>query len=83
MRRICVRSGRELIQIRHRGLDCEQVAIADKPDGFTVQYTCPGKGYGRTNVRREGKGLLQFDTQGIENGLPFSFSGEARHAGGC
>lgn len=82
-RRVCMSSARDLVQLRHRGLACKRVVVSDGPTGFSVQYTCPGKGYGRTTVRKETARLLQFDTQGIENGLPFAFSGEARYAGRC
>ena len=48
-----------------------------------VQYTCRGKGYGRTQIRRESNRLVQIDSQGIADGLPFSFSAEARRVGDC
>lgn len=81
--RICVRDGRELIQIQHRQPACRSFVVSDQPDQVIVQYTCPGNGYGRTSVRREGNGLLQVQSQGIHNGTPFAFSGEARFAGRC
>lgn len=80
---ICVRDGRELIQIRHRQPGCSRFVIQDGPDEVVVQYTCRGTGYGRTSIRREGNGLVQIRSQGIYNGAPFSFSGEARHGGRC
>jgi hypothetical protein len=48
-----------------------------------VQYTCRGKGYGRTHIRRETGRLVQIDSQGIAGGLPFEFSAEARRVGDC
>lgn len=81
--RICVRDGRELIQIQHRQPPCRSFVVSDQPDQVIVQYTCAGNGYGRTSIRREGSGLLQVQSQGIHNGAPFSFSGEARFAGKC
>ena len=81
--RICVRDGRELIQIQHRQPPCRSFVVNDQPDQVTVQYTCAGNGYGRTSIRREGSGLLQVHSQGIHNGAPFAFSGEARFAGKC
>jgi hypothetical protein len=82
-RRICVRDGREFIQIRHRQPGCSRFVVQDGPDEVVVQYTCRGNGYGRTSIRREGNSLLQIRSQGIEGGTPFSFSAEARHSGGC
>jgi hypothetical protein len=42
-----------------------------------------GQGYGRTQIRRETDGLVQIDSQGIVNGLPFAFSAEGRRTGDC
>lgn len=81
--RICVRDGREFIQLRHRQAGCSRFVVQDGADEVVVQYTCRGNGYGRTSIRREGSALVQIQSQGIEGGTPFSFSAEARHSGGC
>jgi hypothetical protein len=81
--RICVRDGRELIQIRHKQAGCSRFVVRDDADEIVVQYTCPGNGYGRTSIRREANGLVQVQSQGIIDGAPFSISGEARHSGAC
>ena len=81
--RICVRDGREFIQLRHRQPGCSRFVVQDGADEVVVQYTCRGDGYGRTSIRREGNALVQIHSQGIEGGTPFSFSGEARHIGAC
>lgn len=80
---ICVRNGRELIQIRHRQPGCDRFVVQDDPAVVTVQYTCRGNGYGRTTIRREGSGLVQIRSQGTQGGTPFSIEGEARHVGSC
>ncbi|MBY6127193.1 hypothetical protein KUW15_00540 [Qipengyuania aquimaris] len=82
-RRICLRSGRELIQIRHSETGCNRFVVEDGSNEVTVQYTCPGNGYGRTNIRKESAGLVQIDSQGIVDGRPFQFSAEARRTGAC
>src|SRR5690606_36830466 len=51
--RVCLRTGRELIQIRHRGERCSHVTVEDGAASVTVQYSCPGNGYGRTTIRKE------------------------------
>lgn len=81
--RICVRDGRELIQLRHRQAGCSRFVVQDSADEVVVQYTCRGNGYGRTSIRREGNGLVQLQSQGIIDGAPFSISGEGRHSGSC
>ena len=82
-RRICVRSGREFIQLRHTQSGCSRFVVSDTANEVVIQYTCPGDGYGRTSVRREGSGLVQIRSQGIKGGTPFSIEGEARHTGNC
>jgi hypothetical protein len=81
--RICVRDGRELIQLRHKQAGCSRFVVRDEASEVVVQYTCRGNGYGRTSIRREGDGLVQVQSQGIIDGAPFSISGEARHSGAC
>jgi hypothetical protein len=82
-RRICLRSGREFIQIRHRQAGCSHIVVQDGADEVVVQYTCRGNGYGRTSIRREGSSLVQIRSQGVEGDTPFVFSAEARHTGPC
>jgi hypothetical protein len=81
--RVCLRSGRELIQLRHKQPGCSRFVVRDSPTEVVVQYTCPGNGYGRTTIRREGNSLVQIQSQGIIDGAPFSISAEARHNGSC
>ena len=81
--RICVRSGREFLQLRHRQGACERFVVEDGANIVTVQYTCRGQGYGRTTVRRESDRLVQVRSQGIQGGAPFSIDAEARHIGSC
>jgi hypothetical protein len=81
--RICVRDGREFIQLRHRQPGCSRFVVQDSAEEVVVQYTCRGNGYGRTSIRREGNALVQIRSQGIEGGTPFSFTAEARQSGSC
>lgn len=81
--KICLQSGRELIQLRHRVGQCSRFVVDDGPSLVTVQYTCPGDGYGRTSIRRETSQVLQIDSQGIEGGVPFHLTAEARRIGAC
>lgn len=82
--RICVRDPRQFIQLRHPRQTCESIVVEDEPHHVTVQYTCRGKGYGRTHIRPETSRLAQIETQGIVEGLPFYFEAELRWLGrGC
>jgi hypothetical protein len=82
-RKICVRSGIELLQLQHTGQSCSRFVVDDDASEATVQYTCPGNGYGRTKIRMETSTLAQIESQGIVDGRPFEFSSEARHTGPC
>ncbi len=82
-RQVCVRSGFELIQLKHPDAGCSRFVVEDGASAVTVQYTCRGNGYGRTTIRKESTSLVQIDSQGIVNGLPFEFSAEARRVGSC
>jgi hypothetical protein len=81
--RICLPNAQRLIQLRHPGDSCDRLIVDDGATEVTVQYTCRGRGYGRTHIRRETSRLVQIDTQGIAEGLPFSFTAEARRIGDC
>lgn len=78
---ICIQDGRQLIQLRHRRQTCERFVVADEPNHVTIHYTCRGNGYGRTHVRRVSDRLVEIDTQGIADGLPFNFVAEGRWLG--
>jgi hypothetical protein len=81
--RICLVGGRELIQLKHERLNCKRIVVEDLPQAVTVQYSCPGNGFGRTHIRKETDRLVQLDTQGIAGGLPYAFAAEARWVGPC
>lgn len=82
-RQICLRNGRELIQLRHPNSKCSRYVVEDGRNQVTVQYTCRGSNYGRTSIRRETASLAQIESQGIAGGLPFQFTAEARRTGSC
>lgn len=81
--RICVSHGRRLIQIKHPDAACERFVVKDSASEVVVQYTCRGRGYGRTHIRKETSRLVQIDSRGIAGGLPFEFDAEARRIGDC
>ena len=78
-----VDAAQRLIQLRHPAAACDRLVVDDGASEVTVQYTCRGRGYGRTHIRRETNRLVQIDSQGIAEGLPFSFAAEARRIGDC
>ncbi|HYI40334.1 MAG TPA: hypothetical protein VE053_08455 [Allosphingosinicella sp.] len=82
-RSICLGDPSALIQLEHGAIACEQEILANDKDGATVQYSCPGRGFGHTSIRIETPRLARVDTQGLIDGRPFSYRAEARKVGGC
>lgn len=82
-RRICVRSGFELLSLRPIAGNCRRSTVEDRADRVAVQNSCQGHGYARTSIRRESSILVQIESQGFADGVPFSLSAEARRTGVC
>jgi hypothetical protein len=81
--RRCIGHGRKFIQLRHAQITCRQYVVEDTAKVVTVNYSCPGKGFGLTRIRLENARLAQIETQGVANGLPFDFVAEVRRLGDC
>ncbi len=82
-RKICLRTGRELIQLRHPQSGCSQYIVEDTRNLVKVQYTCPGSGYGSTSIREETSSLVQVQSAGLAGSRAFDFTAEARRVGDC
>lgn len=83
VRKVCVRTGRELMQLGHRTANCPGKVISSTGSSATLQYQCSGNGHGHTDIRRETAVLVQIESRGIAGGRPFDFSAEARRIGSC
>lgn len=83
-RQICLGDPMQLVKLRHAGsANCSRFVVEDEPGRVTVQYTCPGNGYGRTSIRRETETLVQLESQGVAADRPFQFRAEGRRTGAC
>lgn len=82
-RTVCVSDPRILIQLHHGAAQCSRFIIDNQAETGTVHYTCSGAGHGRTTLAVETPRLVQIQTQGLANGLPFQSEIEARRLGGC
>ena len=82
-RSICLGDPNLLVQLEHEGLACDREIMSGAKGIATVQYTCPGRGYGHTSIRIETPRLARIDTQGLADGKPFSYRIEARKTGPC
>ena len=80
---ICLGDVKPLLQPEHRGVACTTEVVRSEPGEVIVQYSCPGRGFGRTSVRVETPRLARITTQGMDGGRPFSWRGEARRTGRC
>jgi hypothetical protein len=80
---VCVRDSAAFVQLEHRGVDCGQEVLASEASAATIQYTCPGRGFGHTSIRVETPRLARIDTQGLVDGRPFSYRVEAKKTGSC
>lgn len=80
---VCLGDPTQFLQLEHKGAQCSRYTIRDTAGEVTVHYTCGRQGHGRTTVRMETPRLVQIDTQGINNGAPFSYGYEARKTGSC
>ncbi|HEX6376596.1 MAG TPA: hypothetical protein VFZ91_12850 [Allosphingosinicella sp.] len=82
-RSVCLGDPIALVQLEHRDASCGREVVASEANGATVQYTCPGHGFGHTSIRVETPRLARIDTQGLIDGRPFSYRVEARKVGSC
>lgn len=82
-KKVCLGDPGKLLQIQHSGTTCSRYVIQDTASSIRVSYKCGSTDHGVTTIKRESSGLVQIQTQGIENNSPFSFSVEGRRTGSC
>lgn len=80
---VCIGDPMQLVRLEHRRLACSQELISADSTGGTVQYSCPGRGFGHTSIRVETPRLARIDTQGLLDGRPFAYRAAARRVGAC
>lgn len=81
--RLCVSDPAQFIQVRHPGNACSRLVLADQGHDVTIHYSCPGAGWGRTELRVASATSLRIDTQGIADNAPFAYRAEAHRDGDC
>ena len=79
----CLGDPWQVLRFAHRNARCTADVFEDGVKGATIQYSCPGRGFGHTYVRVETRRSMLIDTQGLSNGRPFSYRLEARRVGPC
>lgn len=82
-RQLCVRDPNALLQIEHGNAQCTHLVVENSARTATIQYSCPGRGHGRTTLSVETPRLLRVQTQGVVDGAPFVTELEGRRTGAC
>ncbi len=80
---VCLGDPAQLVQVQHSGQNCRHLLLTADRRSLAVRYTCPGTGFGRTNILVETPRLARIDSQGIAGGVPFQMRLEARRTGPC
>ena len=82
-RRVCVADTAQLAQFEHLRTSCTRVVIRDLRTVTEIHYTCPGSGFGRSQVTVITPRSLRIETQGISANAPFNYLLHARRIGNC
>jgi hypothetical protein len=82
-RELCLGDPAQLVRLEHPGMACTSDSVAVDARGATIQYSCPGHGYGHTSLRIETPRVTTIETQGLVDGRPFAYRATARKAGPC
>ncbi|MDT9599849.1 hypothetical protein [Sphingosinicella rhizophila] len=80
---VCLGDPMRLIKLEHSDVNCSEEVVASGPNSASIHYICPGRGFGRTNIRVETSRLVKIDTQGRANNRPFAYRVEGRRVGSC
>jgi hypothetical protein len=82
-RSFCLGDPALLFQLEHGAKGCSQRLVHTDERGATVEYVCPGRGFGHTSVRIETSKAATIETQGFVDGRPFAYRATARKLSGC
>jgi len=82
-RTVCLGDPKLLFQLEHGAAECRQEIVQADPTSATVEYVCPGRGFGHTSVRVETSKAATIETQGFIDGRPFSYRATARRLSDC
>jgi len=80
---LCLGDPVQLVQLEHGGPACPIEVVENGTGEATAQYSCSGRGFGHTHIRVDTPRLVRIDTQGLNNGRPFSYRLEAKRTGRC
>ncbi|MEO8454021.1 MAG: DUF3617 family protein [Sphingomicrobium sp.] len=72
-----------LERYEHKSRSCTTKVISDSPSSAVFDYSCGGAGFGHTKIDVITPRSLRIETQGVSDGLPFSYLLQARRLGDC
>lgn len=81
--RICLLDPAMLMQWEHRAKQCTRTILTTSLDRAEVQYACVSGDFGTSRVQVLTPRSIKVSTQGIAEGLPFSYVIHARRIGNC
>lgn len=82
-RRFCLADPMILTQWEHRSRACARTILSERGSSATIEYSCPGGGFGQSVITLVTPRSIKVDTQGISGEGPFAYSLYARRAGSC
>jgi hypothetical protein len=82
-RAVCLGDPALLFQVEHGDKGCSQQLVKADERGATVEYVCPGRGFGHTSIRVETPTTATIETQGFVDGRPFAYRAVARKLSDC
>lgn len=80
---VCIAEPALLGQWQHRGERCERTVLTDEGSKTLLSYSCPGGGFGRSEISLLTPRTLRVATQGIAADGPFNYVIHARRIGNC
>lgn len=81
--RECVGDIAALARFEHRSSNCTSRVLKDSGNSTEIEYSCPGAGFGHTQIDVLTPRALRISTQGISGGLPFNYVLQARRVEDC
>jgi hypothetical protein len=70
-------------RFEHRARSCTAKTLSDNGKVTVINYSCGAGNFGRTSIKVVTPRNIRAETQGISDGLPFSYTIDARRIGEC
>jgi hypothetical protein len=81
--RQCIANVALLARFEHRSNNCRAKVLKSDGTHESIEYSCPGAGFGHSDIDVLTPRSLRINTQGISYGLPFGYVLQARRVDDC